>query len=307
MDTLTLVEGYVQTIAKLFPGLYVHRYLSAFAVAVSLWDHCITLDEEYWAVWVNRDEKTLWTLAYLVFRYGSDTVLMFTAYALSGTTNVSMGGLEIHLHSRADLYCLQVSGLLLVAYRIHTLWEHRRFIRVIVYTTFSIFIITSAILLGLGGAENARNVIAGTSPVRSCIFSKKARLTAWGIGTMAIFDLFLVLMSIVNALDMPRTRNTEVLGRLNREGAKSFLLYYLLHYVLLFGVVSPSVTCFSPVTRPGWAFSSIITSRLFCRVSMTEPKQGNTKPQPSDSVELEDLDFSDIEKTSCSSSRGVLS
>ncbi|KAF5349134.1 hypothetical protein D9756_009441 [Leucocoprinus leucothites] len=88
LEIVNSAEDQAQLLSSFFPGLYVHRYLSAFAVAVSLWDHCITLDEEYWAVWVNKEEGQVWNLAYIVFRYGTDAALIFTAYALSGTVDV---------------------------------------------------------------------------------------------------------------------------------------------------------------------------------------------------------------------------
>lgn len=72
-----------------------------------LWDHCLTFDEEYRAVWVNPNEHILWKVAYLVCRYASDTILVFTACSKSFTTisgiisltfsRVLSGGVELSL------------------------------------------------------------------------------------------------------------------------------------------------------------------------------------------------------------------
>ncbi|KAJ3556671.1 hypothetical protein NP233_g11926 [Leucocoprinus birnbaumii] len=91
LDPSNAAEEYVQTITSVLPSLYIERYLSAFAVSVALWDHCITLNDEFEAVWVNREQNVLWHVAYLIFRYGTDAVMIFTAYSLSGTVDVGNG------------------------------------------------------------------------------------------------------------------------------------------------------------------------------------------------------------------------
>ncbi|KXN82769.1 hypothetical protein AN958_02208 [Leucoagaricus sp. SymC.cos] len=95
----------------------------------------------------------------------------------------------------------------------------------VVYGVFASFVITVAGLLGRSALDNAHNVrLLVLAHSNSCFFSKTAHLTTWVIGVVAAFNLFLVLMSIANALDMPRSRNVEVLAQLHREGARSFLV-----------------------------------------------------------------------------------
>ncbi|KAJ3563665.1 hypothetical protein NP233_g8793 [Leucocoprinus birnbaumii] len=324
--TKSVEEGYIQEIIKIFPNVFLHRYLTAFAVSVSLWDHCVTLDEEYRAVWTNREEKFMWPLAYVIFRYGTDAIMVMIAYVQGGTIEVNT---RWYTQIDVQLWFFMIFGFLfvgftqaLVAHRIHSLWEHRRFIRYIVYIVFAVFMISSAIFLVLGGVEYARNIRAEAPPIRSCMNTTKAPFTTWGMGIMSAFNMFLVLMGIINALDMPRTRNAEVLGRLNREGAKSFLglfgeeLYLSLrglvrflvnqtHSALLFVslclIIWGNISISYIFLSPGWALSSIITSRLFCRVSIT--KQETALPQTVE-MELRTMGFVDSEKRSCSSSQG---
>ncbi|XP_006464015.1 hypothetical protein AGABI2DRAFT_145169 [Agaricus bisporus var. bisporus H97] len=218
-------------------------------------------------------------MAYLICRYASDCVLIVTAYMLSGSVELSIAICRGWIWCFIWLgFCFIAFTQVLVGHRIHTLWEHRKSIKRIIFGVFIIVTLGTGVLAVLASVEMQYFA-------RSCFFKKKSNFVTLSISLMVAFDLFLVIMAIGNALDRPRMKNGEVLARLNRDGGLSFLgllgeaLFACateLADVLLFVALCLSIWgrlmtsyMFLP---PTWALSSVITSRLYYRVNKSKKK-----------------------------------
>ncbi|KAF7761537.1 hypothetical protein Agabi119p4_9529 [Agaricus bisporus var. burnettii] len=275
--------------SSFFIDAHINRYLSAVSVSIILYDHFITFDQEYKRVWMSNNthrhhtKETLWKMAYLICRYASDCVLIVTAYMLSGSVELSIA-ISLRLLKRLIFrcrgwiwcfiwlgFCFIAFTQVLVGHRIHTLWEHRKSIKRIIFGVFIIVTLGTGVLAVLASVEMQSNTMY-IDFARSCFFMKKSNFVTMSISLMVAFDLFLVIMAIGNALDRPRMKNGEVLARLNRDGGLSFLgLLVLLFVALCLSIWGRLMTSYM-FLPPTWALSSVITSRLYYRVNKSKKK-----------------------------------
>ncbi|KAF9444659.1 hypothetical protein P691DRAFT_763197 [Macrolepiota fuliginosa MF-IS2] len=272
-----------------FGVLFANRYLSAVAVAVMLWDHMITLDEEYRVVWSNRRERVLWKVGFVVCRYTLDAVLLFTAYS-DLERGLQFGQIDVGGHFCLDIYplvecetppscgrwiwCFALPLLYsttftqaLVGYRVLTLWAHRRAITYLIFGVFSIFVVASGVLVifvCIDLQSASRYINLGV-----CIIDRVPQHMIWHVGLLMAFELYLIAMTIVNTLDTPRTRDVEILRRLNRDGGLSFLGNFVILLALQCLYIWDKQAVGYALLPPGWAFWSVITSRLFFRVNIS--------------------------------------
>ncbi|KAF5349133.1 hypothetical protein D9756_009442 [Leucocoprinus leucothites] len=181
-----------------------------------------------------------------------------------------------------------------VGHKINTLWENRRSFRYLVIGVSTAFVIATAITEYFHSREtNSTDVYTkwenGPVSMQICLLEAKHPMGAWTIGIMAAFNLFMVAMTILNALDMPRTSNREILQQLKRDGIRSFLILSALLITALCIIIWGSVAASYAVLPPLWASSSLITTRLFYQINITKLKSLKTQNSELDSI---DSDFS---------------
>ncbi|KAF9440864.1 hypothetical protein P691DRAFT_715441 [Macrolepiota fuliginosa MF-IS2] len=271
--------------------LSANRYLSAVAVAVILWDHIITFDEECRAVWSNKRERVLWKVGFVVCRYASDAVLLFTAYILSGAFNLDTAVCDrwSWCFTLPGFFCIAFTQAL-VGHQILTLWAHRRAITYLIFGVLSIFFVATGILVVFIGQRSVAEPL-----MKTCIFQHISQFVTWYIGLAMVFELFLVAMTIVNVLDTPRTRDVEILRRLNRDGGLSFMGIFVVLLIVLCFLIWGKLSVGYVLLPPGWAFSSVITSRLFFHVNISR-KNGVEEVITLDSYNLSERKMTDRDR-----------
>ncbi|KAJ3560785.1 hypothetical protein NP233_g10609 [Leucocoprinus birnbaumii] len=270
-----------------FVGLLANRYITAVSATISVWDHLITLDKECQAVWVYRSDHLVLRMGYMLTRSGR--------YGPLESINVRFLQAEITTSAHENLIDAERgSGLSpgLVGARISTLWEHRRPFRYFVFAVAIVFVCACAITETFHAIQVSSNVVyLPYEPVslEVCIMTRKFFVNAWTVGLIAAFDLFLVLMTLFNALSIPRTDDWDIIRQLNRDGIHSFLGLSALLLVALGVIIRGSVAASYAVLPPVWAFTSVITSRLFYQINISKKQHPKVHRIRFDSV---DSDFS---------------
>ncbi|KAJ7929609.1 hypothetical protein B0H13DRAFT_1859602 [Mycena leptocephala] len=143
--------------------------------------------------------------------------------------------------------------------RIYALWDHREKIARILITAFVLCISTTTILgifcalhLQYMSAEAAQMVYV--DPLKTCAFGTKPKVLIAMLGILSSFDLFLVVITVWNALERPHVTNIEVIGALQTDGLRFFLpfdspIWFLQYSELIV-----------------WALCSVINSELHMRL-----------------------------------------
>ncbi|KAK7457839.1 hypothetical protein VKT23_010183 [Stygiomarasmius scandens] len=62
--------------------------------------------------------------------------------------------------------------------------------------------------------------------VNTCGFLEIPRTLPYLLGSLLLFDMFLIVMAVFNALETPHDTHAEVIDRLHRDGARLFLVLF---------------------------------------------------------------------------------
>ncbi|KAK7061745.1 hypothetical protein R3P38DRAFT_672746 [Favolaschia claudopus] len=243
------------------------RYMSAVAVALILYDHCLTWVDEVRYIWFNPQAGFGGRLSFLVNRYATEGMIIFVAYMLGGSSR----GLDNQV-CRNFIWVFAVIGSVSIALqqfsmvvRVYTLWDRRPKIKWIVIIAFAIQTAITTVFSILAAVQMQPHV--AYSPVlHMCTISEKPWALPVMTGTLAAFGLFIILMTVVNALDRPYQRQADVVNALLRDGAFMFGFIFLLTVAnfLMSLLGSPSDCLVTLVVV--WSMYRLVASRMELRV-----------------------------------------
>ncbi|KAJ7917188.1 hypothetical protein B0H13DRAFT_2657922, partial [Mycena leptocephala] len=218
-------------------SVFATRYVSAIGVAALLYDHVLTLDDEIQCIWLNPATGVGNRLSFLVNRYLTECVVLAVAYAFSGnseglTTRVRYSVLLptysdfcqifIWMFAICSTIFVAVSHFIIIA-RVYTLWDRRPVIKWILSGSFGVAITVSMAFCILA-AHQVQPFLTYNEFIHMCTFSQKPRALPFMLGTLTVFDLFIIVMTIINAFHKPYQNQAEVMTSLQRDGARMFVI-----------------------------------------------------------------------------------
>ncbi|TFY78803.1 hypothetical protein EWM64_g5209 [Hericium alpestre] len=229
----TELEAGIEHAMAVLPGVRGEQYLTAVGVVVLLWDHIITLPTEI---------RLMWSRPFT----GTKALFLFLRYAVSGSQIVI--------------------GYVLLIMRLYALWDHRKRILqalvagfILTYTASIVLVIYSVVQM-LGHTRLEDNFF------HMCVIETRPSTWAWFWVSQIAFDVFVVLVSLINAADRPRGLNVKLLTDLRRDGWLFYLALFtlrLMNLVLDF-VHNPTFVVLGFFFD--WAMVTVVICRLLLRL-----------------------------------------
>ncbi|KAJ7278836.1 hypothetical protein C8J57DRAFT_1221655 [Mycena rebaudengoi] len=247
-------------------SVFATRYLSAVGVAALLYDHLLTSGDELSLIWFNSAAGIGNRLGFIInstriaLSGGSHGLTVETCQVfiwIFGTSNTIVVAIShcAECHSRSNIYMTKNS--VIIVGRLYTLWDRRKGIKWILIVAFGI-----AISLSMAFS------ILAVHQVQPLVWDPIGIIfLGCSLSSQTAFDLFIIIMTVINALDKPYQRQAEVMTSLQHDGARIFV---------------PD-NCFVTLTfsRMVWTMCSVANSRLQLRVEglrfirFTSPANGD--------------------------------
>ncbi|KAJ7278798.1 hypothetical protein C8J57DRAFT_1304557 [Mycena rebaudengoi] len=248
-------------------SVFAARYVSAIGVATIYYDHLLTLGDELRLIWFNSAAGIGNRLGFIINRYISEATTIFVAYMLSGSSTgltTETCKIFIYIFGTSSTIFVAISHFIIVG-RLYTLWDRRKRIKwilaVALGTSMSISMAFSIL-----AAHQAQSFLKYNPFIRMCTFSHKPWALQYSLASLTVLDLFIIVMTVFNALDKPYQRQADVMISLQNDGARIFVCLFLLRLIsLIMSIVGDPDNCFVTLIMV-WTMSSVATSRLQLRV-----------------------------------------
>ncbi|KAJ7488106.1 hypothetical protein FB451DRAFT_1167565 [Mycena latifolia] len=194
------MSGMPCSLSEAFPNCS-YWWDAAIAVTALCYDHAITLDAEIAYIWLNKAAGAGNRIGFLLNRYLTEGMTVYVAY--------SNCQLFIWLFATASSVFVWVSHFIIIA-RVYTLWDRRPKIKWILAGGFGVATSISMAFAALAAHQAQR---------------KKPWALPFMQGGSTALDLFIIVMTIFNALDRPYQKQADVMSSLQRDGALMFVPY----------------------------------------------------------------------------------
>ncbi|PBK97157.1 hypothetical protein ARMGADRAFT_625337 [Armillaria gallica] len=239
-------------------------YIPAAAMVLMLWDHCLTFDEEVATMWGPLDEHILTKVVHILNRYFTEAVLIYRVYVTSELAQSSGG----EAHCKAVVWLANVSAVIIasisqfyVMMRVYRLLDHRQRVRRTLVVAFGICITAITVLSILSVLSYLK---AGAQS--ACAIGRIPTTVAYTIGVLLLFNVFVIFMTIYNALEKPRRSENELLDSLRRDGARIYLGICMLWLILLVCSATIEATSFLSLFTLVCSLNANITARVHLRI-----------------------------------------
>ncbi|PFH51641.1 hypothetical protein AMATHDRAFT_58774 [Amanita thiersii Skay4041] len=260
------------------------RYTSAVGVACIFYDHLLTFEAERKAIWVNPKVKFASKVGFVLNRYATEILGIYIASMISATHNSGLSS------CRAFVWVFSLSASIFttaahfaVIFRIYLLWDRRKSVGYILAASF----IVAAALITTFAALAVVQVLPHLKyiePLRSCYLGVVPKAFPTALGIISLYDLFLIVLTIYNALEMPRRRDIEVVRSLQNDSAKAFLLLFLLRLFNLIAALAGNAADCLVLLSTVWSLCSIINSHLQIRLERLKLLENDPASQQRDST-----------------------
>jgi len=155
---------------------------------------------------------------------------------------------------------------LTLALRINSLWDQRAHINRIV---IGVFIVTYSVTVAstiLVSIKLRDQIYYDALVTKACIIPGKPKFWPGTWAGMVAFDVFVVSLLVLNALNKPYQHSSDIISELHQDGLKFFLALLALRFIsLVFSVATGPAKAFLTVAFV-WAMVSITLSRLLLRI-----------------------------------------
>ncbi|KAJ3880264.1 hypothetical protein F5051DRAFT_171296 [Lentinula edodes] len=250
-------------------SLYRLRYLSGVALSVMVYDHLLTLNEEFSNIWAAPNRDYFQKLMFVINRYYTEAMVMYVVYVCSGLANLD-DAVSVADSSGFSLSLQQYSpppltAAVFITLRVYHSWDKRKRVAIILLVAFIIFMAAAAALAVIS-AVDVQPAIHFVSFLKACMVPDIPITFPFMMGTLLGFDLFIILVAFFNAFERPHKTHADVLDTLHRDGARSFVAIFLLRLgCLIVSVVGMPADCFGALSVM-WTLTAIISSRIHLRV-----------------------------------------
>ncbi|KAF7340296.1 hypothetical protein MVEN_01948700 [Mycena venus] len=207
--------------------VFAERYISAISVTVLLFDHALTLGREIDLIWSNSAAGIGSRFGFIVNRYVTEIVAVYVAYLVWDNTLTMSCHVSVWIFSMASSVVIGISHFLIIM-RVYTLWDRRLIIKRVLTLAFGIEICMALIFSALAAKQTTNEFLYQFNPfIDMCAFSKKPWALKYTLGAITLFDLFIIIMTVLNALDRPHTKQADVITSLQHDGARMFACLFL--------------------------------------------------------------------------------
>ncbi|KAJ3815073.1 hypothetical protein F5876DRAFT_72330 [Lentinula aff. lateritia] len=260
-------------------SLYRLKYLSGVALSVMVYDHLLTLNEEFSNIWAAPNRDYFQKLMFVINRYYTEAMVMYVVYVVVDSSGFS---LSLQQYSPPPL-----TTAVFITLRVYHSWDKRKQVAIILLVAFIIFMAAAAALAVLS-AVNVQPAIHFVSFLKACEVPDIPITFPFMMGTLLGFDLFIILVAFFNAFERPHKTHADVLDTLHRDGARSFVvsgqapyskylcssagqyreikaIFLLRLGCLIVSVVGLPADCFGALSVM-WTLTAIISSRIHLRV-----------------------------------------
>ncbi|KAJ6567331.1 hypothetical protein DFH09DRAFT_1034497 [Mycena vulgaris] len=252
---------------------YFHAFVNTVPLAVGttalLYDHVLTIGDEVKLIWRNSAAGPMNRIGFTINRYITEAMAIYVAYSkcfchtVNGVSSLSSAECcrdFIWVHSIAATVFIALSHFILMS-RVYTLWDRRPLIKWILMGAFGVAI-SIAMVFAILAAHQVQSDLVYNPNIHMCEFSKKPPALTVMLGAMTALDLFLIVMTIFNALDRPYQKQAEVMTALQHDGARMFAALFVLRLAsLIMAIVGSPAYCFVTLTVV-WTMCSVVTSRI---------------------------------------------
>ncbi|KAI0930856.1 hypothetical protein AcV7_004927 [Taiwanofungus camphoratus] len=153
--------------------------------------------------------------------------------------------------------------------RVYALWDNRKEIK---YALITGFIICYSLSVGFAVATMQKffNKLQYSMSLDSCFLPEKADYLIGVWGGMTLYDVYILMFVVVNVLNKPRRRDSEIVTNLIRDGALTFMGFFALRLLKLFQSIfgGAAQTFLTPIFT--WAMDGILSFHLFLKVKLLE-------------------------------------
>lgn len=244
------------------------KYAPLAAAVLVIWDHCLTLDEEVADMWRCFEGHIATKIVYIMNRYFTEVVLLYTAYVMGGATgNEDCAKMFwLFIMSAMVLASISQSFIMLSAYR---LWDHKPIVRkllpvVLVISVAGAFVLSVMSVLIL--LRTQIEVPYNYYKVIVCAVTGVPKTIPSTMGILLIFNLLVILVSVYNTLENPRRSEREVLNPLRGHSTRVYLFVSFLCVVLLITSLVAEIQVFFPILILTSALKANLTSRMHLRI-----------------------------------------
>ncbi|KAK6980708.1 hypothetical protein R3P38DRAFT_3465937 [Favolaschia claudopus] len=217
-------------------------YISAAAIFILLiFDHCLTMGQEVKTIWGNSTVRLHSKAAFVINRYLTEGVTAFQR-------NLDDFGYTF-----------------VVLIRVYALWDRRANVARLLVSVFGICISTTTIL-GIFGAMAMQRSLTYSASLHTCVFGTKPKTIIAMLAVLSVFDFFLAVLVVFNAMDRPRLTHVELVSGLQTDGLGLFLILWCLRLAdVIIAIFKPPAEVFVAITAV-WAVCSIVNARLHMRL-----------------------------------------
>ncbi|KAK7059983.1 hypothetical protein R3P38DRAFT_2838845 [Favolaschia claudopus] len=254
--------------------IFATRYISAICVSALFYDHLLTLEREILLVWLNSLAGMWNRFGFIVNRYLTEAVAIYVGYLYSGVGQ----GITNEISCQASVWIFTICNSLFIAvsyflimWRVYTLWDRRPFIKWILLGVFFVSMII-AVVFGILCAIQMQASVSSNPVIRMCTLTQKPWGLKYTLAALTGFDLFIIVMSIINALDKPHKRQADVMTSLQHDGARMFVRRLMASFPVVLRLISLIIaivgneTNFFGAILISWSMCSIASSRIQLRV-----------------------------------------
>ncbi|KAF5331444.1 hypothetical protein D9758_016353 [Tetrapyrgos nigripes] len=215
------------------------RYLSAVALVSVVYDHFLTLDQEFSNIWGSGSSQGyLHKFTFALNRYVAEAVTAYTAFGAifseywtilrtSTQTLPSASNTNFNIIDAEHLF-----GYLQLQQQFSSGSPNRKRMTFILFSGFSVSISTATVLAILTVIK-AQPVTFFFPVINTCGFLKIPSTLPYVLGILLLFDSFLIAIAVLNAFEATHHTHAEVFKSLHRDGARLFLVLFVLRLVTL--------------------------------------------------------------------------
>ncbi|PBK93967.1 hypothetical protein ARMGADRAFT_1079455 [Armillaria gallica] len=250
------------------------KYAPLAAAILVIWDHCLTLDEEVADMWRCFEGHIVTKFVYIMNRYFTEVVLLYTAYVMGGATGNEVSAsrfrdkptLISELGLRKNVLAVPYvcnAFIMMSAYR---LWDHKPTVRKMLPVVFVISVAGAFVLSVMSVLTLLKTQIEVPYNAIVCAVTGVPRTIPSTMGILLVFNLLVILVSVYNTLENPRRSEREVLNPLRGHSTRVYLFVSLLCVVLLITSLVAEIQVFFPILILTSALKANLTSRMHLRI-----------------------------------------
>jgi len=266
---------------------YAGRYLSAASVTFLLYDYSLTLREEVRLVW-SRPLGFMQVL-FLFSRYFALANVLLVAHIASGMATYSTKFCKGWVIEAAISFLLSVAtGHFILIMRLYALYDQKKNILRILQITF---VFTYAIAFAFGVltvTELESNILWLPLIAHECILTTRPRFLVGFWAPQVVFELFMFVLTVVNAAERPRRAQSKLMAVLNRDGFIYFFVVFGIRFVNLVLSTLPNPNYDLMITYFTWAVTITTLSRMILKVESMREEASRSPGYLTGTFELEE-------------------